>query len=133
MPEEAPILGEIRFLTDQLKALVEVIDELSLILDHLSRNQGDTRYAVYNLVEKPQLCLETVETEADTLACAFCDISDPGGLAEALRQGWTRLQYDPKGMTAYFLGCCPSCNAQQNAPEPTPKKKRRGKGSLFDS
>ena len=48
------------------------------------------------------------QVRAETLACAHCDVDSPGSLADALNQGWTRLQTD-HGVGWNFLGVCPQC------------------------
>jgi hypothetical protein len=121
MPEEPPLIGEIRHLSDQMKVLVDAIDGLALILDHMDRNRDSTRYAVYNLVEKPQ---QSPESVADTVSCFTCD-NNTNTLAEAVQEGWKDFQYEPEGFSSCFLSQCPCCAENER------KEEAKVKGQLF--
>lgn len=44
----------------------------------------------------------------ETLACFNCDCDSPNSIVEAVRQGWTDIEFWD-GHSAYFIGVCPSC------------------------
>lgn len=119
---------------DDIDRLIRCMEETGAEVHTLWQAIDEARTDIVNELRNlvmPQQSPKTSEAEAESVACAFCDIDDPGGLAEALRQGWTRLQHDPKGLTANFLGVCPSCAVEQNAPANVPAEGSKAKGSLF--
>ena len=44
-----------------------------------------------------------------TLTCAICNNERPATYAEAIDDGWTRIEYFPAGDSEDFLGECPVC------------------------
>lgn len=44
-----------------------------------------------------------------TLTCATCNNEGPDTYAEAIDEGWTRIEYFPDGDSENFLGECPVC------------------------
>lgn len=44
-----------------------------------------------------------------TLTCATCNNEGPDTYAEAIDEGWTRIEYFPAGASENFLGECPVC------------------------
>ena len=44
-----------------------------------------------------------------TLTCATCNNEGPDTYAEAIDEGWTRIEYFPAGESENFLGECPVC------------------------
>jgi hypothetical protein len=70
------------------------------------------------------------EEVPESIACAYCDADSPESLAEALQEGWTRLQRDD-GPGWNYLGVCPACQAledeppQSDAREPEDRKEQK--------
>ena len=44
-----------------------------------------------------------------TLTCAMCNNEGPDTYAEAIEEGWIRIEYDPAGISDNFLGECQIC------------------------
>jgi hypothetical protein len=42
-----------------------------------------------------------------SISCYECDCDSPESLEEALKAGWTKIQYTPDGLAENFLGFCP--------------------------
>ena len=51
-----------------------------------------------------------------TLSCINCDSESPETYAEAVQAGWTLIQYTPNGLSENYLGLCPECAVEWNAP-----------------
>ena len=51
-----------------------------------------------------------------TLSCFDCDCESPESYDEAVRTGWTLIQFTPDGVAENYLGLCPVCAVKWNAP-----------------
>ena len=97
-------------IADALTAIEQRIQVVGNILDEI-------RTEFVWLVRNSVVAIPTQEeTVAETVACAFCDADSPDSLADALKEGWTRLQVDD-GLGHNYLGVCPACHEQQAAEE----------------
>lgn len=110
-------------LVEELKGIREVLTETHQDIQHLTRNIQDYLSAIadssdqireeilarirYDELPKPLLPPE------ETVTCAHCDAS-ADSLADAVRNGFTRLQPDPDGLSWNYLGECSECAAKMN-------------------
>lgn len=51
-----------------------------------------------------------------TLSCYACDCDSPQSYDEAVRSGWTLIQFTPDGLCENYLGLCPECGVAWSAP-----------------
>ena len=51
-----------------------------------------------------------------TLSCYGCDCDSPQSYEEAIRDGWTLIQFTPDGVAENYLGLCPECCVEWDAP-----------------
>jgi len=49
-----------------------------------------------------------------TLTCATCNNEGPDTYADAIDEGWTRIEYSPAGASENFLGECPVCRERDD-------------------
>ena len=54
-----------------------------------------------------------------TLSCYGCDCDSPESYDEAVQAGWTLIQFTPDGLAENYLGLCPECAVEWNAPGPS--------------
>jgi hypothetical protein len=54
-----------------------------------------------------------------TLSCYGCDCDSPDSYEEAIAAGWTDIQFTPDGLAENYLGFCPECAVEWNAPGPS--------------
>jgi hypothetical protein len=120
-----------------LHALEETNGELHVLWEAIDAFRDELIYEIRNRLQtvlaEPQKSPETSESIAESISCTECDIDSPNSLAEALREGWTELRYEPSGSHWNFLGCCPSCTKNEPA-EAVVKEWAAGpkpKGELF--
>jgi len=52
-----------------------------------------------------------------TLSCIECDGDSPDTYKDAVRDGWTQIEYFPKGYSENFLGLCPGCRQEEEQRE----------------
>jgi len=48
-----------------------------------------------------------------TLSCTECDRDTPDTYEEAVRDGWTQIEYYPEGYSENFIGFCPDCRREE--------------------
>jgi hypothetical protein len=48
-----------------------------------------------------------------SLSCTECDGDSPDNYEDAIRDGWTEIQYSPEGSSENFLGLCPDCRQKE--------------------
>ena len=52
-----------------------------------------------------------------TISCYECDNDGPDSYDDAVKAGWTKIQFTPEGLAENYLGLCPQCAVEENAPE----------------
>jgi len=116
VPETTALVEELKAIREALDgirgdiqwAIRNAQDYLSAIADSSDEIRGEILARVrYDNLPKPSLPPE------ETVACAHCDAS-ADSLAEAVTQGFARLQADPEGYSYNYLGECPDCAAKMD-------------------
>lgn len=52
-----------------------------------------------------------------TISCYECDDDGPQSYEAAVNAGWTEILFTPESLAENYLGLCPRCAAEGNAPE----------------
>jgi hypothetical protein len=50
-----------------------------------------------------------------SISCYECDCASPESMEQAIRDGWTEIQFTPDGLAENFLGYCPEHSAELEA------------------
>ena len=53
-----------------------------------------------------------------SVSCTDCDIDSPFSYDEALRDGWTGIEFFPQGIAENYLGLCPECRKREEEDDP---------------
>lgn len=105
-------------LVEELRAIRDVLTETHEHIQHLTRNVQDYLSAIADSSDEiRQEILARVRYDNlpksylpsdETVTCAHCD-EHVDSLAQAVRDGFTRLQPDPSGLSWNYLGECLDC------------------------